>query len=106
MIKVSTPEALLPLLAPIFQRVDDAFQPGVVMLKWLSLNTSPCKLCFCCFLFPLPSPLLEEPKKAQWAKSPKNSLKECVFVNLTLKIQCHIVKNTLSTDCFFGHFAH
>ena len=42
-IKVSTPEALLPLLVPVFQRVDDAFQPGVVMLKWLSLNTSACK---------------------------------------------------------------
>jgi len=28
---------------------------------------------------------------AQWEKSPKkNSLKECVFVNSALKIQCHI----------------
>jgi len=25
----------------------------------------------------------------------KYSLKECVFVNLTLKIQCNVVKNTL-----------
>jgi len=26
----------------------------------------------------------------QWAKSPKNSLKECDFVNSALKIQCHV----------------
>jgi len=32
---------------------------------------------------------------SQWAKSPKNSLKECVFANWTPKIQWHIVKNTL-----------
>jgi len=32
----------------------------------------------------------------QWAKLPKNSLKECVFVNS---------KYTLA-DCFFGDFAH
>jgi len=31
----------------------------------------------------------------QWAKSPKNSVKECDFVNSALKIQCHI-----------GDFAH
>jgi len=35
-----------------------------------------------------------------------NSLKECVFVNLALKIQCHVVKNTLQQDYFFGDFAH
>jgi len=39
----------------------------------------------------------------------KNSLKECAFVNSALKIQCHVVKNTVPccqkytpTDCFFG----
>jgi len=40
----------------------------------------------------------------------KNSLKECVFVNLALKIKCHIVKNTLIQTAFsaifFGDFAH
>jgi len=36
--------------------------------------------------------------------SQKNSLKECVFVNSTLKIQCHIVYTP--TDCFFGNFSH
>jgi len=35
----------------------------------------------------------------------KNSLKECGYVNLGLKIQCHVIKNTL-TDGFFGDFAH
>jgi len=30
----------------------------------------------------------------------KNSLKECVFVNLPLKIQYHIVKSTLSQTAF------
>jgi len=39
------------------------------------------------------------------AKSPKNSLKECVFVNSALKIPCHIVI-LAPTDCFFGDFAH
>jgi len=47
-------------------------------------------------------------------------VKECVFVNSVLKIQCHVVKNTLiqtaftadihidihGIDCFFGDFAH
>jgi len=28
-------------------------------------------------------------------KITKKSLKECVFVNTALKLQCHIVKNTL-----------
>jgi len=28
----------------------------------------------------------------------KNNLKECAFVDLALKIQCHIVKNTLFSD--------
>jgi len=36
-----------------------------------------------------------ENKIAQSEKSPKNSLKECVFLNTALKIQCHVVKNTL-----------
>jgi len=37
----------------------------------------------------------------------KYSLKECVFVNLALKLQCHIVrKNTLLQTAFFGDFAH
>jgi len=32
----------------------------------------------------------------QWTKSPKkNSLKESIFINWALKIQYHIVKNTL-----------
>jgi len=31
----------------------------------------------------------------QWEKSLKNSLNECVYVNSALKIQCHVVKNTL-----------
>jgi len=30
----------------------------------------------------------------------KNSLSECVFVNSALKIQCHIVKNTLLHTAF------
>jgi len=34
---------------------------------------------------------------SQWAKSPKDSLKECVFVN---SLQCHIVKNTLLQTAF------
>jgi len=32
----------------------------------------------------------------------KKSLKEYIFINSTLKIQCYIVKNTL----LFGDFAH
>jgi len=36
---------------------------------------------------------------SQWEKSPKNSLKECDFVNSALKIYT-------PTDCFFGDFAH
>jgi len=36
-----------------------------------------------------------ENQASKWAKSPKNSLKECVFANSALKIQCQIVKNTL-----------
>jgi len=53
-------------------------------------------------------------KYNQWAevfvfsvgkKSPKNSLKECVFVNSALKLQYHIVKNT-SYRLLFGDFAH
>jgi len=31
----------------------------------------------------------------QWAKSPKNSLKKCVFDNSALQLQRHIVKNIL-----------
>jgi len=30
----------------------------------------------------------------------KSSLKQCVFVSLPLKIQCHIVKNTLLQTAF------
>jgi len=30
----------------------------------------------------------------------KSSLKECVFVNWALKIQCHVVKNTLLQTAF------
>jgi len=41
----------------------------------------------------------------QWVKSPKNSLKERVFVNSALKIQCHIVKKYTPTDCFFDAFS-
>jgi len=37
---------------------------------------------------------------SQWAKSPKNSMKERVFVNSALKIQCHFVKNTLPQTAF------
>jgi len=37
---------------------------------------------------------------AQWAKSAKNSLKECVFVNAALKIRCYIVKYTLLRTAF------
>jgi len=36
----------------------------------------------------------------------KNILKECVFVDSVLKIQCHVVKNTLLQTVFFGNFAH
>jgi len=46
-------------------------------------------------------------RTAQWAKPPKNSLKEWVFVNSALK------KNTVPycqkytpTNCFLGDFAH
>jgi len=35
---------------------------------------------------------------SQWTKSPKNSLKEFVFVNLALKIQCR--QNTLIQTAF------
>jgi len=35
----------------------------------------------------------------------KNSLKKCVFVNSALKIQFHVLKNTL-LYCFFGDFVH
>jgi len=43
----------------------------------------------------------------QWAKSPKHILKKCVFVNSSLKILCHVVKNALlQIACFFGDFAH
>jgi len=38
-------------------------------------------------------------------KIAKKKSKGLRFVNSALKIQCHIVKNTL-TDCFFGDFAH
>jgi len=33
-------------------------------------------------------------------KSPKNSVKECVFINSALKIQLHIVKSTLLQTAF------
>jgi len=36
----------------------------------------------------------------KWAKFPKNCLKECIFVNLALKIQRYIVKNTLLQTAF------
>jgi len=36
----------------------------------------------------------------------KNSLKVCIFVNSALKLQCHIIKNTLLQTDFFGDFAH
>jgi len=36
-------------------------------------------------------------------KIAKKSLKERIFVNSALKMQCHVVKNT---DCIFGDFAH
>jgi len=39
------------------------------------------------------------------AKSQKKNSLECVYVNLALKIQCHIVKNTF-LHSFFGDFAH
>jgi len=50
---------------------------------------------------------------SQWAKFPKNSLRECVFINSALKVQCHIV-SALKVQChivkihsyFFGDFAH
>jgi len=42
----------------------------------------------------------------QWEKSPKNSLKECVFVNSTLKVQCYIVKKKHYHRLIFGDFAH
>jgi len=38
---------------------------------------------------------------SQWAKSPKNSLKECVFVNSALKC----CQKYTPTNCFFGDFA-
>jgi len=40
----------------------------------------------------------------QWAKSPKKSLKECVFVNSSLKLHCHFVKNTLIQTAFSAIF--
>jgi len=41
----------------------------------------------------------------QVGKIAKNSLKDCVFVNMALKTPCHMSKYT-PTDCFFGGFAH
>jgi len=41
-----------------------------------------------------------------WAKLPKNSLKECVFVNSALKIQCYIVKNTFLQTAYCWFFVH
>jgi len=39
---------------------------------------------------------IKNDEQTQWAKSPKkNSLKGCVFANSALKMQCHVVKNTL-----------
>jgi len=38
----------------------------------------------------------------QWAKSPKNSLKECIFVNLAFKIYSAILSKYTPKDCFFG----
>jgi len=35
----------------------------------------------------------------------KTVLKEYVFLNSSLKIQCHVVKYT-PRDCLFGDFAH
>jgi len=37
---------------------------------------------------------------SQWTESPKNNLKECVYVNSALKIQCHIDKNTFLQTAF------
>jgi len=37
---------------------------------------------------------------SQWEKSPNKQLKECVFVNSALKIQCRVVKNTLLQAAF------
>jgi len=46
--------------------------------------------------------ILNEARSENLPSGQKNSLKECVFINLAL----NIVKNTLLTDCFFGDFAH
>jgi len=37
---------------------------------------------------------------SQWAKSLKNSLKEYIFINSALKMQCRVVKNTLVQTAF------
>jgi len=41
---------------------------------------------------------------SQWVKLPKNSLNECAFVNSALKIQGHIVRNTLLQTAFSAHW--
>jgi len=43
---------------------------------------------------------------AQISIAKKNSLKECVFVNSELKIQCYVVKNTLLQTADFAHWAY
>jgi len=52
------------------------------------------------------STILSHKLSTQWAKSQKKKQSEEVhFFNSAHKIQCHGVKNTLLTDCFFGDFA-
>jgi len=43
---------------------------------------------------------------SQWAKSPKNSLKECVLLILHSKYTASYCQKCTPTDCFFGNFAH
>jgi len=46
----------------------------------------------------------EQKVTTQWVKSLKNSLKEYVFVNSALEIQCHDINNTLLQT--FGNFSY
>jgi len=41
----------------------------------------------------------------QWAKSPKKRSEGVRFINSVLKIQCHIVKNTLLDFAHWDFFA-
>ena len=38
-----SPEILMPLMSPFFNRIDEVIKPGFTMLTWTSLNVDSCE---------------------------------------------------------------